>query len=74
MRGLIICMLTVPLAGCALTAPPALMGYSGVTQMDVARYKPVPGRDAAYFACLNETAGKGREPFDACMNERGYTR
>jgi len=30
-------------------------------------------RGAPYFGCLNETAGKGREPFDACMKRYGYT-
>ena len=29
-------------------------------------------RGDPYFYCLNQTAGKGREPFDACMRQYGY--
>ena len=29
-------------------------------------------RGDPYFYCLNQTAGRGREPFDACMRQYGY--
>jgi len=45
------------------------------TALDQIRYKPDgKARDDAYEACLFATAGKGREPFDACMSEKGFTR
>ena len=55
--------------------PPYMSGDTGVQQWDRSRYKPADkNRDIAYYECLNATAGQGREPFDACMAGKGYTR
>jgi hypothetical protein len=32
----------------------------------------IAARREAYLACLAETAGRGRDPFDVCMLARGY--
>ena len=70
-------VLVLGLVGCATPAltPWPLLGRSGVQDWDRSRYTPTgTERDKTYFACLNETAGQGREPFDVCMRARGFTR
>ncbi len=44
----------------------------GLHELDKDRYQPERGRASAYNACLTTT--QGREQFDVCMAQRGYTR
>jgi hypothetical protein len=83
-KALLFALLLPTLTGCGSYAPFAmtqtLMGGSPLTQMDSARYKRItplaPGEQPRndYFECLHETAGQGRDPFDACMLARGWAR
>ena len=55
--------------------PPYMGGNIGIQQWDRSRYKPADqNRDRIYYECLNATTGQGREPFDVCMGEKGYSR
>jgi hypothetical protein len=54
---------------------PGWTGHTVYQHQDRNRYLPNDvERDRVYYGCLNETAGKGREPFDTCMLAKGYTR
>jgi hypothetical protein len=67
-------------AGCISMASSISAGqYAGGTgllqQMDQKRYYPNDAKRAdVWMGCLQQTAGKGRERFDLCMEDWGYTR
>jgi len=77
MSRALLLLLVLPLTGCSIVAGFGVLasGQHPLVLADQARYSPKDDQRAAVWtACLQDTNGQGREPFDACMAAKGYTR
>ena len=80
MKLFIVMSIAILSGGCISTASAIsggqyAQGAGLLQQMDQKRYYPNDAKRAdVWMGCLQQTAGKGRERFDLCMADWGYTR